>query len=414
MLDIQTQCRMAHSSKVAINACTSELKNQLLSRIIDSLAQNTAEILAHNQLDINTAQLNGSSSALLDRLSLSDQRIKGMIDSIQQIQALEDPTGKILAEWTRPNGLLIQKRSCPFGVIAMIYEARPNVTIDAIALAIKSGNAIILRGSSSAYHTNQFLTQTIKAHIADLINPEFIQLVQDLDHSSVTTLITMKEYVDLVIPRGGQELIQHVLENATIASIETGIGNCHVYIDKDADLAMAKSVAINAKVQRPSVCNACESILVHEAVAKQIIPDLVDELMASGVQIFACEKTQALAPQTEKATEKDWGTEYHDYKVSMKIVPSLETAIAHINRYGTLHSESIITENKAAAEQFFQTVDAATVLHNASTRFTDGGEFGFGAEIGISTQKLHARGPFGLEALCSYKYIVKGAGHTRH
>ena len=416
MLDIQTQCQMAYHAKPFINTASSELKNQILSRIIDVLGDHKAGILEHNQRDMDVAKTNGTSTALLDRLLLTDDRIDGMVASIRQIQALEDPIAQILDEWTRPNGLIIQKRACPFGVLAMIYEARPNVTVDAIALAIKSGNAIVLRGSSSAFQTNQFLTEQIKAGISELIDPELIQLVQDLDRKSVTALITMNQYVDLVIPRGGQSLIQHVIKNATIPSIETGIGNCHVYIDQDADLAMAQSVAINAKVQRPSVCNACESILVHEAVAADVVPALVTALISEGVQIFGCEKTQSYlsdATSIEKAREKDWGTEYHDYKVSMKVVPSLDAAITHINEYGTLHSEAIITQNADTAEQFFQRVDAASVLHNTSTRFTDGGEFGFGSEIGISTQKLHARGPFGLDALCSYKYIVRGNGHIR-
>ena len=413
MQTIQEQCQLAYEAKTEITIANSELKNKILDRIAHVLEANQDLILSENQKDMDAAKTNGTGDALLDRLLLTTDRIQAMIESIRQIQSLPDPVSQILDEWERPNGLKIQKRSCPFGVIAMIYEARPNVTIDAIALAIKSGNAIVLRGSSSAYQSNQFLTQAIKSEIKDLINPECIQLVQDLDRSSVTALITMNGVVDLVIPRGGQSLIQHVVQHATIPSIETGIGNCHVYIDADADLKTAKSVTLNAKVQRPSVCNACESILVHKDVAESIIPELTNELIKEGVDIFACQKSIQINPTLTQAKPEDWGTEYHDYKVSLKIVDSLTEGIAHINQYGTLHSEAIITENVDHAERFFQSVDAASVLHNASTRFTDGGEFGFGSEIGISTQKLHARGPFGLEALCSYKYIVMGQGQVR-
>ena len=380
----------------------------------DALEAGAAEILAANAKDMEAGRANNMKESMLDRLALSQVRINAMAEGLRQVAQLEDPVGNVLDGRRLPNGLTVTKVRVPLGVIGIIYEARPNVTADAIGLCVKSGNAVILKGGSEALQSNIVIAGILtQAAEAAGIPAGAIQFVDSSDRQAVTDLIKMNGLVDVVIPRGGAGLIQAVVQNATVPVIETGIGVCHTYVDAGADYDMARAIAINAKVQRPAVCNAMETLLVHEDAAAEFLPQMLTEYFAAGVTIIGCGKTQVFDKRIQAATEADWATEYGDLRLSVKIVSGLEEALAHIAKYGTKHSECIVTSDYNHARTFQQRVDAAAVYVNASTRFTDGFEFGFGAEIGISTQKLHARGPMALPELTSSKYLISGDGQIR-
>ena len=394
--------------------CSTTLKNNALLAMATALEQNQQRILTANSLDIAAGEEKGLSAALLDRLRLTPSRIAAMADGLRQVAALPDPIGECLSGMRRPNGLDIQKVRVPFGVIAMIYEARPNVTVDAAGLCLKTGNAVILRGGSEAIESNKVLAGILidAAKLAGL--PEgAIALVETTDREAVNIMLKMNRYIDVIIPRGGAGLIRTVVENSTVPVIETGIGICHTFVDESADLQMAADIAFNAKVSRPGVCNSMETLLVHRAVADRLLPKLLERFVQAGVELRGCTDTATYHAAVKPATEEDWATEYLDFILSIKVVDSLTDAIAHIDRFSTKHSEAIVTRDYENARRFQQQVDAAAVYVNASTRFTDGFEFGFGAEIGISTQKLHARGPMGLVELTSIKYLVSGNGQIR-
>ena len=401
---------LAH--KASINLATTEQKNQALSAMADQLVAQTEAILAGNAIDIENAQ-GKISQVMQDRLLLTAERIDAMANGIRALIALPDPVGLTLEESTRADGLKISKKSIPFGLIGMIYESRPNVTSDAAALAIKSGNAVILRGGKEAFHSAQAIVIALKAGLEQAgLSSKVIELVQDTSRASATELMTAKGKIDLLVPRGGAGLIQAVVENATVPVIETGTGICHVYVDKDADLDKALQIVVNAKTSRPSVCNAAEVLLVHEEIASQFLPRL-EEALAGQVELRADSQAQALLKQARPAGDRDFDTEFLDYVLAVKVVSSVEEAIRHIGQHSTGHSEAIVTENSQMAERFTLYVDSAAVYVNASTRFTDGGEFGLGCELGISTQKMHARGPMGLREMTTYKYIITGDGHIR-
>ncbi|HFI0461981.1 TPA: glutamate-5-semialdehyde dehydrogenase [Streptococcus suis] len=401
---------LAH--KASINLATTEQKNQALSAMADQLVAQTEEILAGNAIDMEHAQ-GKISQVMQDRLLLTAERIEAMADGIRALIGLPDPVGLVLEESTRADGLQICKKSIPFGLVGMIYESRPNVTSDAAALAIKSGNAVILRGGKEAFHSAQAIVTALKAGLEQAgLSPKVIELVQDTSRASATELMTAKGKIDLLVPRGGAGLIQAVVENATVPVIETGTGICHVYVDKDADLDKALQIVVNAKTSRPSVCNSAEVLLVHEAIASQFLPRL-EEALSGQVELRADEKAQALLNQATPAGDQDFDTEFLDFILAVKVVSSVEEAISHIAQHSTGHSEAIVTENSQTAEHFTLYVDSAAVYVNASTRFTDGGEFGLGCELGISTQKMHARGPMGLREMTTYKYIITGDGHIR-
>ena len=405
--------RAKHAAGV-LATLTTEEKNAGLLAIADALRARQTEIMAANALDLEAGKANGMSPALLDRLALNGDRIESMAQGCQDVADLPDPCGRVLESQTRPNGLYMEKVSVPIGVIGIVYEARPNVTVDGAALCLKSGNAVILRGGKEAIHSNRMLAQVMRDALFNAgIVQDAVALVQDTSRASATEMMHMKGYIDCLIPRGGKGLIAAVCENATVPVIETGSGNCHIYVDETADLEMAADIIMNAKTQRVGVCNACESVLVHKDVKDALLPVLAKRLQEKHVEIRADEAAYALIPGAVHATEEDWGKEYLDYILSIKVVSSVEEAIAHINKYNTKHSEAIITNNYEHAQKFLDEVDAAAVYVNASTRFTDGFEFGFGAEIGISTQKLHARGPMGLLALTTTKYIIYGNGQVR-
>ena len=390
------------------------LKNDILATIAAMLENGRDEIKKANELDITAAHENNMAASMVDRLTLTDARIDGMAEGVRQVAALPDPVGKILGGNTLPNGLTVIKKSVPLGVIGIIFESRPNVTVDAGCLCLKAGNTVILRGGSDAINSNKCLVGIMRAAAEKHgVNPDIVQLVEDTSRDTATELMKANEYVDVLIPRGGGGLINAVIKNATVPVIQTGEGNCHVYVDQAADLEMAAEIVFNAKTSRPSVCNACESLLVHRGIAEQALPLIKRRLDEKQVVLRGDKAACAILPGIEAAQEADWSTEYLDYILSVKVVGSIEEAIAHIGRYGTGHSECIVTQNYSAAEQFLNEVDAAAVYVNASTRYTDGGEFGFGAEIGISTQKLHARGPLGLSELTSVKYKIYGAGQVR-
>ena len=389
-------------------------KNEALCRMADCLMAHTADILAANAEDIAAARENGMRESLIDRLALSEARIAAMAEGLREVAALPDPVGEVMDGYRRPNGLAIRKVRVPMGVIGIIYEARPNVTADAAALCLKSGNATLLRGGKEAIRSNTAVVAALQEglRLANLPT-DAVQLLADTSRETATEMMRMNDYLDVLIPRGGAGLIRSVVQNATVPVIQTGVGNCHVYVDKTADVEMATNIIVNAKASRPSVCNAAETLLVHRAVANDALPRMGAALQAVGVTLRGCPATCAAIANVIPATDEDWATEYGDYILAVKVVDSLEEAITHINTYGTGHSECIVTDSHTAAEQFTAEVDAAAVYVNASTRFTDGGEFGLGAEIGISTQKLHARGPMGLRELTTAKFIINGNGQCR-
>lgn len=401
------------ASRVLMTAVAAE-KNGALLKIADALLQNTDYILAENEKDLAAGRANGMAESLLDRLALSADRIAGMAQGVREVADLPDPIGAVQSEIIRPNGLRIQRVSVPLGVIAVIFEARPNVTSDAAALCLKAGSACLLRGGKEAIHSNTAIAEVMRNALRETGFPaDCIQLVEDTSRESATALMRLSGYVDVLIPRGSARLIRSVVENATVPVIETGAGNCHVYVDRDANIDMAAEIVFNAKTSRVSVCNAAESLVVHADIAGKVLPKIAARLSEKDVTLYGDARAKAILPDILPADEGDWGTEYLDYKMSVRVVDSVEEAIAHITRYSTGHSECIVTDNPKTAEKFLNEVDSAAVYHNASTRFTDGGEFGFGAEIGISTQKLHARGPLGLPQLTSVKYKIFGNGQIR-
>lgn len=406
-------CR-AVAVKPQLQMLSTEEKNRALIACAKALVNHEEEIIRANGLDLEKAVANGMSEGLQDRLRLTEARIAAMAEGLEQVAELPDCLGEVLEEITRPNGMVISKVRVPIGVIGIIYEARPNVTADAFGLCFKTGNAVILKGGSDAIHSNEAIVKVLRETVEQLgIRPDVLQLITDTDRSTTVEFMKLKRYVDLLIPRGSARLIASVVENSTIPVIETGTGNCHVYVDKAADLEMAAKIILNAKTQRIGVCNACESLVIHEAVRERFLPILAKTLAPKSVELRGDQRTCEVLEDCVPATEADYGTEYLDYILSVKTVDSIEEAIAHINRYNTMHSECIVTEDAQAAEKFLREVDAACVYWNVSTRFTDGFEFGFGAEIGISTQKLHARGPMGLKELTSYKYQIRGNGQIR-
>ncbi len=409
--------KKAKEAESVMRVLDTNTKNEVLQKAAENLKKDKEKILSANAVDMENGKKKGMSDGLLDRLLLTEARIAQMAEGLCQVAALEDPIGEVLSMKKRPNGLLIGQKRVPLGVVGIIYEARPNVTADAFALCFKTGNVVILKGGSDALHSNQAIVESIQHTLGELSLPETaIQLICDTSHETAEKFMRMNGYVDVLIPRGGAGLIRTVVKNATVPVIETGTGNCHIFVDESADFDMAVNIIYNAKTQRIGVCNACESIVIHEKIVDAFMPVLAERLKEKHVEIRGDERVmQALAGQEDvkKATEEDWGTEYLDYIISAKTVAGVDEAIAHINKYNTGHSETIITENYTNAEKFLNEVDAAAVYVNASTRFTDGFEFGFGAEIGISTQKLHARGPMGLLALTSTKYIIYGNGQVR-
>ena len=401
------------ASKKLANA-SSEIKNKALVFASEGLLKNTGEILSANRNDLENAAINGLKGAIIDRLKLNEERIKSIADALVELTQLEDPVGEVISMKKRPNGLRIGQKRVPIGVIGMIYEARPNVTADVFGLCIKTGNVVILRGGKEAFHSNFAMVNVLREALKKAGLPEdCVQLVQNTDRESAVALMKMNDYLDLLIPRGGAGLIQSVVMNSTVPVIETGVGNCHVYVDEFADKQKAIDIVFNAKTHRPGVCNAAESLLIHSAVVEEFMPEIAKKLFTKDVEIRADEKICSLVPEAKKATEEDWSEEYLDFIISAKVVDSMDEATAHIEKYGSMHSESIITENYTHAQKFLDEVDSAAVYVNASTRFTDGFEFGFGAEIGISTQKLHARGPMGLKELTTTKYIIYGDGQVR-
>jgi len=402
----------AASYKMAV--LSSEIKNQALQKIADALIENSESIIAANKKDVENAIKNGTRPAMIDRLTLNDARIAAMAEGVRQVAALGDPIGETVKMWKRPNGLEIGQRRVPVGVVAIIFEARPNVTVDAAALCLKTSNVCILRGGSEAINSNVALMQIMqKAAYSAGIPEGALNIVEDTKRETATELMKLNAYVDMLIPRGGAGLIKSVVENATVPVVETAAGNCHIYIEKSADLEMAKNIVLNAKVQRPSVCNAVETLLIDKDICPEFVPEIFEALKEKNVEIRADKICKSYYSEVNDATEEDYYTEYNDYIIAVKAVNGADEAIEHINKYNTGHSEAIITNDYNAQKKFLAEVDAAAVYVNASTRFTDGFEFGFGAEIGISTQKLHARGPMGLEALTSIKYIIYGEGQIR-
>ena len=415
--EVLDKCKMAREAALKMRSLSTNKKNQILRDLADALTGQTDSLVSANRKDLeNLEKKNGFSDAFYDRLLLTPGRIGDMAKGLCDIAALEDPVGEVVKMWRRPNGLQIGLQRVPIGVIGIIYEARPNVTIDAAGLALKAGNAVILRGSSEAIQSNKALVEIIHQVLAahDLGNGA-VSLIEDTERAAVSDLIKANDYLDLVIPRGGASLINTVVENATVPVIQTGEGNCHIYVDEYADLEMAQQIVLNAKTQRPGVCNAVETVLVHEKAAGSFLPAVLALLSNAGVEIRGCRRVAEYAAHVPvtPAGEDDWRTEYLDLILAVKVVSDLDETVNHITNYGTGHSEAIITENYSRSREFIDRVDSAAVYINASTRFTDGYEFGLGAEMGISTQKLHVRGPMGLQALTSLKYIIFGSGQTR-
>ena len=407
-------CRLAKAAQPARQTADTDAKNQVLHRAAELLVEQCDFLLKENEKDMENGRANGMPEGLLDRLLLTEQRVKQMAEGLSQLELLEDPVGEVLSMKKRPNGLLIGQKRVPLGVVGIIYEARPNVTADAFGLCFKTGNAVILKGGKDAIYSNKAIVKVLRMALAEKGFPEAaVTLIEDTSRETTTAFMKLREYVDVLIPRGSAGLIRAVVENSTIPVIETGTGNCHIYVDETADLDMAVDIIFNAKTQRIGVCNACESLVIHEKVLDALMPKLKARLDEKQVEIRGDEKVCASIEGIVPAKEADYGTEYLDYILSAKTVSSLDEAITHINRYNTGHSEAIITNDYSHAQRFLDEIDAAAVYVNASTRFTDGFEFGFGAEIGISTQKLHARGPMGLLALTTTKYIIYGNGQIR-
>jgi glutamate-5-semialdehyde dehydrogenase len=414
MSEVVTKASAAQIAAAVLNRLTTEEKNEALLLMADALVAAQDRILVANDEDLARGRELSTSSSLLDRIKLTPARLADIADAVKQIVDLPDPVGDLLETIHRPNGLFIEKRRVPLGVIGIVYEARPNVTVDAATLCLKSGNAVVLRGGSAAISSNRSIIAVLRDALSRTAIPaDALQLIEDSNRSSVDEMLKLNGLLDVIIPRGGASLIQNVVKNATVPVIETGAGICHTYIDDTADYAMAEAVALNAKVQRPSVCNSMETLLLHESFARNYLSAIADNFRAANVELRGCLITRDIVPWAKSASDEDYATEYNDYILNIKVVGDLDEALNHIRRFGTKHSECIVTETAAHADRFLQEVDAAAVYHNASTRFTDGFEFGFGAEIGISTQKLHARGPMGLPALTSTKYRVVGSGQIR-
>jgi glutamate-5-semialdehyde dehydrogenase len=414
MSEVERKCKEAKDAAAKLAIIGSAAKDKALMSIADAIEERKPFILEANKQDLKSAEENGVSGAMFRRLALDDKKIAQMTDGVRQIAALRDPIGETIEGYIRPNGMEVRKIRVPLGVIGIIYESRPNVTVDAAALCIKAGNAVVLRGGSEAINSNLALATVIREAIGTNGLPEgCVQIIETTDRAAALELMKMKQYVDCLIPRGGKGLIQTVIENSTIPVIEHLDGNCHVYVDGAANLAMAEEIVMNAKVQNPGVCNAMETLLVSEEVAAEFLPKVCKRLADAGVEIRGCEKTQSLVPGVKEATEEDWYTEYLDLILAVKVVSGLDEAIRHINTYGSHHSDAIVTEDYSAARRFSNEIDSACVFVNVSTRFSDGYEFGKGAEMGISTQKLHARGPMGVEEITTYKYVVTGNGQLR-
>ena len=414
MGELQQKGQLAKEASYQLAVMTTEEKNKGLLAMADALETAMADVMAANALDMDAAKANGKPQAFLDRLLLNESRIKDMADGLRAVAELPDPVGHVEEMWLNKDNLQIGKVAVPLGVIGMIYEARPNVTADAAALCLKSGNAVMLRGSGDAIHSNKKIAAVLSAAAEQAGIPAgAIQLVEDTSRETANEMMRLNEYLDVLIPRGGAGLIQNVVKNATVPVIETGVGNCHIYVDETANLQMAVDIIMNGKVQRPGVCNATESLLVHRNIAEKLLPMAAEQLLNAGVELRGCSETMHYISQCSQATVEDYATEFHSLILSVKVVDSMDEAILHIRKYGTKHSEVIVTNDYTNARKFQQMVDAAVVYVNASSRFSDGFQFGFGAEIGISTQKLHARGPMGLKALTSYKYIVNGEGQVR-
>lgn len=414
MGELQQKGQLAKEASYQLAVMTTEEKNEGLLAMADALETAMADVMVANALDMDAAKANGKPQAFLDRLLLNESRIKDMADGLRAVAELPDPVGHVEEMWLNKDNLQIGKVAVPLGVIGMIYEARPNVTADAAALCLKSGNAVMLRGSGDAIHSNKKIAAVLSAAAEQAGIPAgAIQLVEDTSRETANEMMRLNEYLDVLIPRGGAGLIQNVVKNATVPVIETGVGNCHIYVDETADLQMAVDIIMNGKVQRPGVCNATESLLVHRNIAEKLLPMAAEQLLNAGVELRGCSETMHYISQCSQATVEDYATEFHSLILSVKVVDSMDEAILHIRKYGTKHSEVIVTNDYTNARKFQQMVDAAVVYVNASSRFSDGFQFGFGAEIGISTQKLHARGPMGLKALTSYKYIVNGEGQVR-
>lgn len=413
MTNLENMGALAKSAARTLRIEDSSVKTEALELIASALLQKKADILTANALDVEAAK--GSlSPSMIDRLSLSEERIESMADAVIAVSKWPDPVGQVLEERVLPNGLHVQKTSVPLGVCGIIFEARPNVTSDCAALCIKAGNACIIRGGKEAFHSNMAITGVMRDALSSTALPaDCIQLVEDTSRESAAEMMALTEYLDVLIPRGGAGLIRSVVDNAKVPVIETGVGNCHIYVDRAADISMALDIVFNAKTSRPSVCNAAEKLLVHKEIAAVFLPAMAEKLAEKDVELRADESACRLLPHAKAASEGDWSREYLDYIMGVKIVNSIDDAIDHIERYSSHHSDCIVTSDQAAADRFLASVDSAAVYHNASTRFTDGGELGLGAEIGISTQKLHARGPMGVNQLVSYKYVISGSGQIR-
>ena len=406
--------KKAKEASYILGNLSSKDKNDALYAMADFLIENSKIIIEANKKDLEASRIKGTSESMLDRLALNEARIEGMANGLRQVAALEDPVGEVLGMWTRPNGLQIGKKRVPMGVIGIIYEARPNVTSDAAGLCFKSGNAVILRGGSEAINSNKAIAEALREGLKSVgLVEDAVQLVEDTSREVATEMMKLNDYIDVLIPRGGAGLIKAVVNNATVPVIETGTGNCHIYVDEDCDFEMAKNIIINAKTSRPSVCNAAEKLLINEKIAGKFMPIIFEALRENNVEIRGDESLKALDDSVILASEEEWYNEYLDYTIGVKIIKDIDEAINHINKFGSGHSEAIVTKSYEASQIFLQKVNAAAVYVNASTRFTDGEEFGFGAEIGISTQKLHARGPMGLKELTTIKYIIFGNGQIR-
>jgi glutamate-5-semialdehyde dehydrogenase len=411
---IKEICLKAKAASIEMAQLSAEAKSAAIYKMANALEANVDKILAANQKDVKASKVKGLKAALLDRLALDQKKVQTMAKELREVSALPDPIGVILSSWTRPNGLIISQIQVPLGVVGIIYESRPNVTADSAGICIKSGNAVILRGGSDALNSNIAIGEVLREALAGTNVPmDAVQVVNSPDRKVAEELMGMREYIDVLIPRGGSNLIKTVVEKSRIPVIETGTGNCHIYVEEDADLEKATPIIINAKVQRPGTCNAAEKLIVHSKIAKSYLPIVIAELRRNGVEIRGDQETRKIVPDVKAATETDWNTEYLDLIMGIKVVKNLDEAIAHINKYGTKHSDSILTKDFAKAMKFIKEIDSAAVYWNASTRFTDGNQFGLGAEIGISTQKLHARGPMSVQHLTTTKYVILGNGQIR-